>query len=150
MKKYSFLINEDQFNVLVIQVSDTKAKVEVNGIEYDVEIIKEKTESKTPVISKSPIVVDAGKRRPVTDHPMEFISKKPGSILAPLPGIILKILVKPGDNVKTGQVVLVMEAMKMENEIQATVSGTIKEVAIKEGDNVLEGDVLMKVGELHA
>ncbi|KQC14841.1 MAG: hypothetical protein APR63_05080 [Desulfuromonas sp. SDB] len=147
MKKYSFVINDNQYTVLVKRVSDVNAKVEVNGIEYDVKIIKEKSEIKTPIIKENPVVVDAGSRSPMTDHPAGFDIKKPGNIVAPLPGLITKISVEVGDQVKTGQVVLIMEAMKMENEIQSTVSGEVTEIKVKPGDNVLEGDLLIKVGE---
>lgn len=65
---------------------------------------------------------------------------------APLAGNIFKILAKPGSNVAEGDVLLVMEAMKMETEIRATKAGTVQTVYVKEGDSVAVGDPLLSVG----
>lgn len=146
MRKYSFMINDRQYNVDVINVTDTSAKVEVNGMEYAVQIIKEQKESKTPVLKKSEFVMDAQAKGRTTDHPAQVDMKQPGTIQSPLPGLVRKILVRVGEEVKAGQVLLIMEAMKMENEIQSTVNGIVKEIVVKEGDSVLESDVLLKVG----
>lgn len=146
MRKYSFIINDRQYNVDLLEVTDSSAKVEVNGILYNVLLQKEQKEIKTQSIKKSEFVMDATTKARTTDHPEQVQLKYPGNIQSPLPGLIKKILVKTGDEVKSGQVVLIMEAMKMENEIQSTVTGTVSEISVKEGDNVLEGDTLLKVG----
>ncbi|MCD4701825.1 MAG: biotin/lipoyl-binding protein, partial [Candidatus Aegiribacteria sp.] len=65
---------------------------------------------------------------------------------APLPGLILKVMVKEGDQVDNGQPVAIMEAMKMENEIESPVSGTVREILVSEGENILENAVIMKIG----
>ena len=78
---------------------------------------------------------------PVTHIPKSVVNAS--SILAPLPGLILKIMVKVGDIVKPGQEVIIMEAMKMENEIQSHIRGTVREIKFKEGDSISEGDVLI-------
>ena len=67
--------------------------------------------------------------------------------MAPIPGVIKKILVKEGDSVKIGDILLSLEAMKMESEINADISGIIKKVNIIIGASVLEGDVLVEIGE---
>ena len=64
-------------------------------------------------------------------------------ITAPLPGTMTEILVKPGDKVEEGQTVAILEAMKMENEIQAESGGTVKEIKVAKGDSVLEGTVIV-------
>ena len=64
----------------------------------------------------------------------------------PLPGVIIEVSVKVGDVVKTGQKVAVIEAMKMENEIQAPEAGTVTAVIVNKGDSVLEGDPIVKIG----
>jgi biotin carboxyl carrier protein len=73
--------------------------------------------------------------------------KKPSTgdhqVLAPLPGSIFKMLTKVGDEVKKGDTLLIMEAMKMENNVMADKDGTVKEVKVKEGDSVLQSDVLI-------
>lgn len=70
------------------------------------------------------------------------------AVRAPVPGTILRILVKVGDKVKRGEVVVVMEAMKMENEILSPVTGTIKAVNVSEGDAVVSGDIILVVGQI--
>ena len=67
------------------------------------------------------------------------------TLLAPMPGKILRVGVSPGEKVQLGQVVLVLEAMKMENEISSTVEGEIREVRVKVGDSVNTGDALLDV-----
>ena len=68
-----------------------------------------------------------------------------GTISAPMPGKVLKILVQPGTAVTAGQLVLILEAMKMENEIYTTVAGTVQQLCCKEGDTVSTGDALIVV-----
>ena len=65
---------------------------------------------------------------------------------APMPGMVMKYAVKEGDSVKEGDVVMVLEAMKMENSILAPVSGTVKQICCKEGSSVQKGDVLAVIG----
>jgi len=67
-------------------------------------------------------------------------------VAAPMPGKILKVAVSVGTPVNNGDLLLVLEAMKMENEIMASSSGTVKEVRTKEGDSVNTGDVLVVIG----
>ncbi|MBR4809713.1 MAG: biotin/lipoyl-binding protein, partial [Bacteroidales bacterium] len=67
------------------------------------------------------------------------------AICSPLPGVIISIDVKVGDAVKKGQKVAVLEAMKMENEIQADADGTVTEILVHRGDSVLEGAALVKI-----
>lgn len=69
-----------------------------------------------------------------------------GEILSPLPGLILKLLVKEGDKVSAGQPVAIMEAMKMENEIESPITGTVQEIVASEGDTILENAIIMKIG----
>ena len=64
---------------------------------------------------------------------------------APMPGKILKVMVQQGASVSAGQAIVVLEAMKMENEIFAPSSGTVTEVRCKEGDSVNTGDVLVVI-----
>ena len=64
---------------------------------------------------------------------------------SPLPGVIIEISVKEGQAVKAGQKVAVIEAMKMENEIQAPSDGTVTAVLVNKGDSVLEGAEIVKI-----
>ena len=68
------------------------------------------------------------------------------TLKSPLPGVILDVFCKEGDSVKAGQRLFLLEAMKMENNIEADVAGTVKEVKVRKGDSVLEGDILVVIG----
>lgn len=67
------------------------------------------------------------------------------NIVAPLPGIILEILVAPGDYVEPGQAAVVLEAMKMENELQVEFAGVVSMVNVSVGDSVLAGTVIITI-----
>jgi biotin carboxyl carrier protein len=69
-----------------------------------------------------------------------------GAVVAPIPGVITKVCVAEGDQVKAGETVVKLEAMKMENDITALVSGTVKQVAVSEGTEVADGQLLVLVG----
>ena len=70
----------------------------------------------------------------------------PGVVFAPMPGTVIKLFRQEGDTVKTGDVVLILEAMKMENEILAPADGVIKNMACREGQTAAGGDVLFEIG----
>ena len=72
-------------------------------------------------------------------------SRRPPAVLAPMPGKIVRVLVKTGDSVQAGQGLLVVEAMKMQNEIRAPKSGTIDRLAVVEGQTVNAGEVVAVV-----
>jgi biotin carboxyl carrier protein len=69
-----------------------------------------------------------------------------GTVIAPMQGLIVKIPVSPGDAVRLGDVVAVLEAMKMQNDIVTTVAGTVREVYVKEGEVVSPSQPLLAVG----
>ena len=75
--------------------------------------------------------------------PASFGSAESSAVTAPIPGVILSISVKPGDQVEHGQELCVLEAMKMKNAIRANRSGKIETVHISKGDSVSHGQVLM-------
>lgn len=144
MKKYKFNINGNPYAVTIQQMTDDRAIIEVNGAEYQVDIIDEPIQRKTPQLVREKPVYDTEKRASKTKA-----MKRPapgGSIKAPLPGLILEILVKEGDEVKIGQHLIKMEAMKMENNIQSNRDGKVANIEVKTGDSVLEGDILMEIG----
>lgn len=144
MKKYKFSINGSPYAVTINQISDDQALVDVNGTDYQVQIIEEPMQRKTPQLVRS-VAIPHGQQRPVQTKS----SKKPavaGVIKAPLPGLIMDVLVKEGDDVTMGQVIVKMEAMKMENNIQSNRDGKITSIKVKKGDTVLEGDVLAEIG----
>jgi biotin carboxyl carrier protein len=114
--------------------------VEVNGTEYRVEIKNPASLSpqSAPTATQLPIAPKVASDRP--DVTMEA-----GIVRAPLPGVIRKLIHKSGDAVEADKPVLVLEAMKMENEITAPVAGTIAELFVVEGDSVITGDDLFRI-----
>ena len=142
MKKYDLKINGKEYKVDVKDFSATNAKVEVNGKSYDVGI--EYQENEAPVV----IPRITKKAAPVATQqaaPVQAPATAGSSVNAPMPGLILKILVKVGDTVTAGQKVAIMEAMKMENDINTQVAGTVSAININEGDNVQENQSLVVI-----
>jgi glutaconyl-CoA/methylmalonyl-CoA decarboxylase subunit gamma len=116
----------------------------VNGTTYEVEVHHEKKISKTPTLVRKPAVLSADTDKARTSKPSE--RKGAGVLKAPLPGTILEIKVKVGDVVKIGDKLIIMEAMKMENNINADKEGKIEAIKVNVGDSVLEGDALVEIG----
>lgn len=140
MKKFSFTINGNQYDVEIKDVEDNVAQIEVNGTTYEVEIHQEVKRSKTPTLIRSEIPT---KRQ--DSKIKKSISASATSIKAPLPGNIIEVFVSEGDEVKKGQKVLTYEAMKMENEVHAEKEGVVKSIKVAKGDSVLEGQELMEI-----
>lgn len=141
MKEYKYKINGNPYKVTIGDIEDNIATVEVNGTPYKVEM--EKKETATP----KPIARPAA--RPVTSSKpaaKPAVKSTGGSaVKSPLPGVILDIKVAVGDTVKKGQVILILEAMKMENNINADKDGVIKAINVNKGDSVLEGNDLITI-----
>jgi len=142
MKKYDLKINGKEYNVDVKDFSATNAKVEVNGKSYDVEIKYQENEAPVviPRITKkaAPVAAQA-------TAPAQAPAAAGSSVNAPMPGLILKLLVKVGDTVTAGQKIAIMEAMKMENDINTQIAGTVAAVNVNEGDNVQENQALVVI-----
>ena len=125
-------------------MSKYRITVEGKTYEMDVELIGANGAVVAPVAKAATPVVASPKAAPapVAAKPAEVGS---GSVVAPMPGTILKVLKASGDAVKAGEVVLILEAMKMENEITAPVDGTIGSLNLTEGSTVAGGDLLFDV-----
>ncbi|MEG0788933.1 MAG: biotin/lipoyl-containing protein [Alistipes sp.] len=137
MKEYSFKINGNDYNVIIGRVKDNEAEVVVNGATYSVEVVDDepaKPSAKQSVAAPQPIAA----AKPVAMGEMP--------VKSPLPGVILNIKVKEGDTVAVGQTLLILEAMKMENNIDSDRAGVVKSIKVNRGDSVLEGDVLIIMG----
>lgn len=139
MKKFEFTIKGQKYNVLIKDFEEKIGYIEVNGTSYEVEIHKEVKSTKTPQLVRKPVVSKPGEGT---------IGKKDSSLFtvkSPLPGSIFKMNVSVGDTVKKGDVLLVMEAMKMENNIMSEKDGVVKNIKVKIGDTVLQDDVLLEI-----
>jgi biotin carboxyl carrier protein len=147
MKKFKFTIQGNKYDVNILNVEDNLAEVEVNGAVYTVEVDKVIAQTKTPKLVRPTVVpsTESAKSEHRTSAPSE--PKGTGLVRSPLPGVILSINVKEGDAVKVGTKLLMLEAMKMENNINADKEGIIKSIKVRTGDSVLEGDVLLEIGD---
>lgn len=148
MKEYKFQINGSEYKVTINQVDGQEINMEVNGNPYRVTVDKEvKQKPHTTVVSERP----AARVAAAAGDVQRSSAPKPGTaaggtkVQSPLPGTILDVLVKVGDQVKEGQTVAILEAMKMENSITSDVDGTITSVDVRPGDSVLEGATLVVV-----
>lgn len=151
MKEYKIKINGNEYAVSISNVEDNTALVNVNGTEYEVEVegMNAPKVSKTPRIVQQPTVAATTESHPATARttsPASTASVAAGNIKSPLPGVVLDVMVHVGDAVKTGQRLMILEAMKMENNIDSDRDGTVKEIKARKGDSVLEGDVLITIG----
>jgi glutaconyl-CoA/methylmalonyl-CoA decarboxylase subunit gamma len=124
-----------------------KYNITVNGNTYEVEVEEVGTSSSSQV--SRPIVAQTPQPQPVPQQqkvePAPQVSSIQGGdiVNAPMPGTINDVKVKPGDSVKKGQVLLILEAMKMENEIMAPADGVVASVNVSKGSSVSAGDVLV-------
>lgn len=147
MKKFNFTINGSNYEVLVKSIEGDIAAMEVNGTPYDVKINEEIKVSKTPILVRNEIKTKQGDKRVSENLAPISPSSKPSSkfIKSPLPGSIVKVLVNDGDSFKEGDTLLVMESMKMENNILAERNGTILKVCTPAGKAVLQDEVLFEI-----
>ncbi len=143
MSKYKFNINGNTYNAEIKNVDDNIAEVEINGTTYQVELDKSISGSKTPKLVRSAVVPSTDSHPSVAKTSSPSAPKGGGTIKSPLPGVVINVLVKPGDMVKIGQRLLILEAMKMENNIDADKEGKVVSVSKNKGDSVMEGDVLV-------
>ena len=139
MKEYKYKINGNVYKVTVGDIEDNVANVEVNGTPYSVKIDAPKKEAAAP----KPVVRHiASPAAPAANKPAA--SSKSG-VKSPLPGVILDVKVNVGDVVKKGDVVVILEAMKMENNINADRDGKITAINVSKGESVLEGTDLVMI-----
>ena len=156
MGKYNFRINGHDYQVDVNSVEGGIADVTVNGTDYKVELADAVPAPAQQAVRPAPQTVSTGAPAPqATAQAAQATAQtatasapqgKGEVVTAPLPGVILDIKVKVGDVVKAGQTVAVLEAMKMENEIESTASGTVTAVNAGKGDSVLEGAAIITIG----
>lgn len=141
MKQYKYKINGNPYQVTVGDIEENTVKVEVNGTSYTVELERSAAPKIKPVIRQAATSPAAPPVPPVS-RPNPVLGSGAG-IKSPLPGVILDIKVKEGDAVKRGQTLLILEAMKMENDIKADRDGVVKSIPVSKGESILEGTDLI-------
>ena len=142
MKEYKFKINGKEYNVAVNGIEGKIADVNVNGVNYSVELENEVS----PAFQAAPAAAPAAKEASVAPAAAPKPAGAGKVIASPLPGVIISVDVKEGQSVARGQKVAVIEAMKMENEILAECDGTVTAIHVAKGDSVLEGANIVTIG----
>lgn len=146
MSNYQYKVNGVDYKVEIIEIEGNIAKVTVNGKPFDVELsqpVKAKPQQKK-------VQVSAPAPKSTTTEKAPAIKPKAAvgagnKVLAPLPGTITEVKVAVGDVVKTGDTVIVLEAMKMQNNIEADCDGKVTSVLVTRGDTVMEGAALVTI-----
>jgi glutaconyl-CoA decarboxylase len=160
MTVYSFSIDDQPFSVEIGLIQGNVANVTVNQVPYRVRI-----DGSSLVSSPASAPAPAPRPAPRAEVPKPAAPKpaapkpaaappKPAAplsgggerITAPIPGKVMSVMAKVGDSVSAGQVLLVIEAMKMENNIISPIDGTVKEIAVSNNADVSTGDLLAVVG----
>lgn len=145
MKEYKLKINNNSYTVVIKDVTDDAVLAEVNGKQHIVHIdtIEQLTNASEPQASKTISATPSATPAPSPSQSSAPQPSSSGSILTPIPGQIISITVSLGEQVRTGQKLLVLEAMKLENSITATKDGTVSEILVAEGDVVNQGQPLI-------
>ncbi|EJW91946.1 methylmalonyl-CoA decarboxylase, gamma subunit [gut metagenome] len=152
MKQYKYKINGTQFDVTIDSIVGDVAKVVVNGIPFEVEmqgssLVEE--DLPTQVAGAEAPAAATAAPAPAAAPAAAPETKAAGAgapVKAPLPGVVTKVLVAVGQQVKKGETVLVLEAMKMENNITAEADGAVTGICVAAGDSVMEGTTLLTIG----
>lgn len=163
MKKYQYKVQGVDYEVEITDIEGKIARVNVNGIPFEVEMQKPINAAKHPALAA---IKRGATSAPVASAPAASPTPAPAAkpaaapaassapaasttgnaVKAPLPGTITAINVKEGDKVNVGDVVIVLEAMKMQNNIEAEYAGTVTSIKVVTGDAVMEGSVLLTIG----
>ncbi len=141
MTTYKMTINGETYSARIVEYSEDRIVVNLNDIDWVVEIEHEES-------THAPRLVRAPRTEAnIISVPQKATFAVGGAVTAPLPGVIKSILVEEGDTVHEGDALLVLEAMKMDSEIDAGVSGTVKKIHVSEGSIVQEGEILVDIGQ---
>ena len=139
MKEYKYTIDGKEYEVAIGDVVENIANVTVNGVEYKVEMEPE------PEPEKKVVVQPVAQPQASEDSTSAVNVNTANAVKAPLPGVVIDIKVAVGDEVKEGDTVVVLEAMKMANNIEAEKDGKIAAILVKTGQSVMEDDPLVVI-----
>ena len=143
MKEYKYKINGNLYNVVIGDIEENIAHVEVNGTHYTVEMEKKPKAAPAPKPAVRPAAKPAAAPAAAAPVAKPAAGGAKSGVKSPLPGVILDIKVNVGDEVKKGQTLIILEAMKMENSINADKDGKIAAINVSKGESVLEGTDLV-------
>lgn len=149
--KFQYKVQGVDYDVEIEEMEGNLAKVNVNGISFEVELKQpiNPSHSITRPKVEAPKPVNRNMSKTTTTHSVVESAQNTTSagtaVKAPLPGTITSINVKVGDKVNTGDTVVVLEAMKMQNNIEAETSGTVISITVNQGDSVMEGATLLTI-----
>ena len=168
MNKYQYKVKGVDYEVEIAEVEGKIARVNVNGIPFEIEMQKPINAAKHPALaatkkatapSSSPegdtkvqqqsagaTSVPVGGAAATATAATATSAVAGNAVKSPLPGTITEILVSVGQQVNIGDTVVVLEAMKMQNNIEAEYAGTVKAINVNKGDSVMEGAVLITIG----
>ncbi|MBP5426132.1 MAG: biotin/lipoyl-binding protein [Prevotella sp.] len=152
MNKYQYKVQGVDYEVEIEEVEGNIAKVNVNGIPFEVEMQKPINAAKHPTMARpkveAPKVVAPTPAPAAAPAPAQPAAPAGAgnAVKAPLPGTVTDIKVSIGQQVNVGDIVLVLEAMKMQNNIEAEYAGTVTSITVKPGETVMEGSVLLTIG----
>ena len=138
MKEYKYIIDGKEYEVAIGEIVDNVATVTVNGEDFKVEMEPEAEPEKKKVVLGQP----ASEPSSTETTPVANVNT---AVKAPLPGVITEIKVSVGDDVKAGDVVVVLEAMKMANNLEAEKDGKVTAICVKTGESVLEDSPLVVI-----
>ena len=142
MKEYKYTINGNKYEVAIGEIVDNIATLTVNGEEFKVEMEKEEKPHPQPLPRRE------GSRDSASDNANDTAPSQGGAgtaLKSPLPGVITDILVEVGQEVQAGDNVIVLEAMKMANNLQAEKSGKVTAICVKVGQSVMEDEALVVI-----
>ena len=153
MNKYQYKVQGVDYEVEIEDVEGNIAKVNVNGIPFEVELKQPINAAKHPTIVRPKVSApQAAPAAAPTAAPAQPANQATAgavagnAVKAPLPGTINAVMVKVGDTVAVGDVVVVLEAMKMQNNIESEYAGTVTAVKVNQDDSVMEGTVMLTIG----
>ena len=143
MKEYKYTINGNKYDVEIVDIVENIATVTVNGENYSVEMEKEPEPEKKKVVIKSG--AQAQPEAAVSEGASAAKVNTNNALKAPLPGVIREISVAVGDEVAVGDTVVVLEAMKMANNLEAEKAGKVTAVLVQVGESVMEDTPLVVI-----
>ena len=143
MKEYKYTINGNKYEVVIGDIVDNIAAVKVNGEDFQVEMEPEaEPEKKKVVLGKPAAAASEGAATATADAANVNTNN---AVKAPLPGTIVEVKVAVGDEVQPGDIVVVLEAMKMANNLEAEKGGKVTAVLVQQGQSVMEDDALVVI-----